>query len=271
MMTMHWFPGLVLALALGCTARGSGGGGGGGADAGGGGGGTDSGATATGCAAICGRLAGAAGCTSQHIDACVMGCEGLRAGPSRCQSAVGALLSCASSATPSCMVMGFPFVGCDAHFNAYSACVVGGATDAGITPPRDVNTGDPCATAQSCGECTGRSSCGWCAGRCWTGQSGGPVGGSCGGDRWAWTTNMCSAPPVQDSGINNPFIGPDCQSCAFELCVDEVQACLGDSGCVQCLMGALTPACSTRPTVAALVRCACGGCGSACAIACGSR
>lgn len=273
----------LLLLSLGCSARAGGNtgfvgsaDGGEGVDAGAGGGSDAGGVVPDGmrCAAVCARLQGAPGCNIDAYTSCVSGCESLRNAPAACQAASSAVLACASTATPNCASTVLPFQGCDAALSAYAMCLATAPRDAGTTtavdvvaPGVDVVASDPCASATDCVACTERSSCGWCAGSCRVGTGSGPVSGSCGGDRWAWTTSMCSA-PVTDSGITNPVISGACQTCAIGACSAEVPACLGDMACVQCLSGALTPSCRANPRVAALVACACNTCESACAAAC---
>lgn len=267
--------GWILAIALGCSARAGVGGGGGGGDTDGGTSGVDVVRAGTAdCASLCNRLQGAAGCAPTAVSTCMASCQS-QLSVAGCEAAASALLTCASTATPSCAVGAFPFVGCTAQQNAYATCVVSlGRTDAGSTVGSDVVTVrdsggvDMCASMTDCASCTRASSCGWCAGRCWSGTSSGPSAGSCGGDRWAWTSNQCSAPTV-DAGITNPRITPQCQSCATTACTPVLTSCLGDSMCLSCLMSSgLTPACRANTNVAAVIECACGGCAEACSEAC---
>ncbi len=222
------------------------------------------------CGDICRRLRTEPSCGADGAASCENNCEqSIVVAPSRCAASVGALLACARTAAPMCSDAVFPFPSCAAQFSAYASCVVA-ATDAGtVTPPRDsgTTTSDPCVTATNCADCTARSSCGWCANRCWSGSSSGPTGGSCGDSSWAWTSNMCSSTPPQDSGVS-PTISPACQGCALEACAGEVPACIEDSACGACLAGP-TPACAGNPRFAALFGCACEAC-EACAPACGA-
>lgn len=67
----------------------------------------------------------------------------------------------------------------------------------------ETDAGGGCQTASSCSACTAMSTCGWCAGTstCAAGTATGPSAGSCTG-RWAWTTDMCVAPPAVDAAVS---------------------------------------------------------------------
>lgn len=227
------------------------------------------------CAQLCAPLASAPSCAGAGVSTCQSSCgASLASTPAACVASANALYACTQTATPSCSAgTQFPFAACQSQYSAYVACVStpqdagSPAVDSGV-PPRDsgmVTPMDECSDAADCASCTGRSSCGWCAGRCWRGSSTGPIGGSCGGTSWAWTSGQCqSSPPPRDAG--GP-ISPACQSCAFSTCPDQANACSAEPACLQCVVSP-NSSCLSNPRFAAIAECACGGCAEACGSLC---
>lgn len=137
-----------------------------------------------------------------------------------------------------------------------------GAAPTDVPVSSDRGGPDPCVDASSCNACTARPTCGWCNGRCWNGNAVGPVGGSCGGNPWAWTSNMCAS-TSPDGGAST------CEPCVIRSCPTQLAACGRDPVCARCASegGA---GCTSNASYSSLLQCACGSCRGACSAVCGS-